>query len=506
MFINHTAIHFYHIVLNVLSNVNEDFLRSCAQDGAVPVDSHQLRLTKINHLKGLFDQNMSYYPSVWFMRLFIECLTFSSSLVRRSMTWDVLVTLHAFSALTDILTVACIILHVDYADRCATELYNQLTQKLDGSESPEVRALVKEIGTTYKLNVSVCLVVFRDNMASLYFFRAMDLWLSVYGMKLFDLSRWQRVAGVMAAIFTVSCTINCIIESLMHMLDKIDYTSIQFLIFDLQNLSIIVNLLSSKQNLRHMINQISGFMTTQARYMVRRKTIFLAILLIFKLVFELVLFGVAIDDVINMSPLRAATWALGMTLFEMIYRGYINVTACFLYHSTLVALRAVNEEYIGQSVPSAMSVVALQLRFTQIDNLKRLFDRNMSYYPSVWFLGLFIDCLTLATTLTHRQVAWDIFTKLHVYSIVKHSILVASVILHVDHADHRCAKLYSNLAGKLDGSESPEMRALVKEIGKGYKLDLSVWSMFPIERGAILTFASAVVSFTVLFTQIAPAI
>ncbi|KAI1288252.1 hypothetical protein HDE_09510 [Halotydeus destructor] len=152
MFINHTAVHLYHIVLNVLSNVNEDFLRSCVQDDAVPVDSHQLRLTKINHLKGLFDQNMSYYPSVWFMRLFIECLTFSSSLVRRSMTWDVLVTLHAFSTLTDILTVACIILHVDYADRCATELYNQLTQKLDGSESPEVRALVKEIGTTYKLN------------------------------------------------------------------------------------------------------------------------------------------------------------------------------------------------------------------------------------------------------------------------------------------------------------------------------------------------------------------
>ncbi|KAI1288253.1 hypothetical protein HDE_09511 [Halotydeus destructor] len=155
MLIDDTGIIMYHIILTVLKTVNEEIIRSCSQGGAMSVETLQLRLSRVNHLKGLFDQSMSYYPSVWFVRLFIECLTISTSLVRRNMAWDFHVILHLYSTLKDVVYVACVILRADHADRCATNVYNQLVEELDGSESPEVRALVNKIGKTHKLNLTV---------------------------------------------------------------------------------------------------------------------------------------------------------------------------------------------------------------------------------------------------------------------------------------------------------------------------------------------------------------
>ncbi|KAI1288236.1 hypothetical protein HDE_09529 [Halotydeus destructor] len=128
----------------------------------------------------------------------------------------------------------------------------------------------------------------------------------------------------------------------------------------------------------------------------------------------------------------------------------------------------------------------------------------MSYHASVWFFVLFLNCLTLSTTLTRRTVVWDEVSIGHVITTVVDLLMVASVIFHVDFADRRAENLHATLVDKMNGSESPEMRALVKEMGSSYKLDVSVWSMFKIDRGAILTFTSAVVSFTVLFAQMAP--
>ncbi|KAI1288232.1 hypothetical protein HDE_09528 [Halotydeus destructor] len=190
-------------------------------------------------------------------------------------------------------------------------------------------------------------------------------------------------------------------------------------------------------------------------------------------------------------------------IVELVYGSYANVTAIFLYHVMLVTIRLVNEEFIATCLRSR-SVDANQQRLSHVNNLKRLFDNTMSYYASVWFFGLFANFVTLAMSLTKASGKFDDLAFGHLVSTTGDFLIVVSIVLHVDYADRRAENLHIQLEDQMNGTESQALRSLVDKIGSSYKLNVSVWSMFKIDRSTILTFTSAVVTFTVLFSQLAP--
>ncbi|KAI1288239.1 hypothetical protein HDE_09527 [Halotydeus destructor] len=225
--------------------------------------------------------------------------------------------------------------------------------------------------------------------------------------------------------------------------------------------------------------------------------------MISKLVIEQWVYSYIYVNISDYNVVKIAFDFMWILIVEHVYNGHANVTAIFLYHVMLAAIRLVNEDCIV-SCSHSRSVDAIQLRLSHINNLKRLFDNTMSYYASIWFFGLFANCLTLAISLTKANGNFDDLVFGHLVTTAEDSLVVLSIVLHVDYADRRAENLHIQLQEKMNGTESPAMRILVDKIGSSYKLDVSVWSMFKIDRSTVLTFTSAVVSFTVLFTQLAP--
>ncbi|KAI1299373.1 hypothetical protein HDE_03995 [Halotydeus destructor] len=181
-----------------------------------------------------------------------------------------------------------------------------------------------------------------------------------------------------------------------------------------------------------------------------------------------------------------------------------NTTAIMLYHAAISAVVLAQRDFLSYEVYSATCPDKLQVQLKTLNVLKTRLDQVLSITPFAWFSFCFTIVLSSSVQMMKQSHSIWQMGFLDLYQVAFNCIAVLSIVLHIDYADRKTKALVLNLIESFnDRKNQPRMKSILSETQRTYELNFTAWSLFKITRADILTFASCVVTFTVLAVQLA---
>lgn len=207
-----------------------------------------------------------------------------------------------------------------------------------------------------------------------------------------------------------------------------------------------------------------------------------------------------------MVKTRKGLFAIIRTTVEC-YLGGCWTMFCFLLFSAQVLLISrLNDIFFQHYIKeSNKSVRGLRIICHRIREIKYLLDDRASLIPLLWLGNIFIKSFANGVALKYNVLTQSTtFTFfLNYWYLIQETLHVLLLILYLDHVNSKAQGYLLEFRREcLKYEHNQELELLFAELETSVSIRLTGWSMFTLNKEFVLSFISALISFSILFIQL----
>ena len=176
-----------------------------------------------------------------------------------------------------------------------------------------------------------------------------------------------------------------------------------------------------------------------------------------------------------------------------------------IYNLTLISFNHVHENFINRCVSLQLSksnVDALKFEWQFIVNLRKRFDDILSPLPFIWYSEMFLKASLYLIETQRSRFEFTFYITLFWIWFFEEIAMTLMTIVSIDYVNQKMSAMNQKLVIRCIKSRNPGLDSLRCEMKDDLKMTITGWKMFKIDRRIVLSYLSALVTFSVLFMQL----
>lgn len=362
-------------------------------------------------------------------------------------------------------------------------------------------------------------------------FKYIDIILFSVGLKLFRTSSTIAILNYVIRLIAITDIYSNVASNAVQILvtdEAFDLYHYTYLISHLIMASIHHVIIIRTRSLKELLSSIFNMLTKrEKRKLFRASNLLLAsyaIITVFQLlsqflyVYMMGYSGVVLD--LTSIPAEEDNWYIVcLAIFKMfafaIFNSNTFTVSAILYTFLVYSLHLIDESFSKRLSKANMNyATTIKARF-KIDELRQQFNTLLSNLPFLWLSFLFI----LASGFVVITLDEDSVTSEPLYLLgewlayVGYSFAIIGSLLVCTYLSKQSASICRKLAYEISlcdiesyrqsRSTPISKRFLLKHLERKGYIKLSAWSVFKVSKELLLSFLGAIISFSILFAQIA---
>ncbi len=185
---------------------------------------------------------------------------------------------------------------------------------------------------------------------------------------------------------------------------------------------------------------------------------------------------------------------------------YFPELSILIYIYTFSIVFTIKRQFLSNlTIRDSNSLKLLYQEWLEIVELKYNFESTCSIYPLFKFIGTFI--WTLSYIISFHRNEFHGWGKLDYILAVLLWVIPTGlnlILLYlIEHANECCQRFFLNFCKQYGLSNNVQVQLLLREIEKHLNFKLTAYGLFKLNSSLILSFGSALISFTILAVQLA---
>lgn len=269
-------------------------------------------------------------------------------------------------------------------------------------------------------------------------------------------------------------------------------------------------LISKKQEIRRILNEISNLSHRKLTAFSKRLTFAFVFAYLFVILTKTLIYQYNCIYFLSYNFVCNGIRYYVMYLIYPIFFLDWTLISWFVYIVMLISLRKVEVsalQGLANGLNRTKSLSCLRSHeplHHKIASMKEAFEKNFNIFPLLWLAMLFSQgsCFTMWFRITSHDDSLELSLKLSTYFI---NLLLTFSICFLNKKLNEAVALEASkvihLSSNIMVCDDYKLLQLLKGIKKS-DLKLTAWGMFEMKKSMVLSFIGAIVTFTVLFVQI----
>ena len=178
---------------------------------------------------------------------------------------------------------------------------------------------------------------------------------------------------------------------------------------------------------------------------------------------------------------------------DLIYISYILLIAN-ISHTFIANLR----KYFKNN-----SMKCMRIYWRKICFVRCRFERLFTWYPLLTFGYTYLKTILFLIYFKSKTFQFDYQMTTSLYYLSISIVIPIVLVCFIDHANGKSRQLVEQLVSEsLVDDNLSDCEQLLNEINQNYKMKFTAYGLFTLNKRLLLGFASALVSFSILFMQL----
>lgn len=173
-----------------------------------------------------------------------------------------------------------------------------------------------------------------------------------------------------------------------------------------------------------------------------------------------------------------------------------------IYNYVLTSIDYVHISYFNHELSLNESVQSLRQLWLKVTEVHDTFEHLLSFVPGVLFASLFMRTMTYIAGLRETQLRFNLLTVLLIYFFVSKLTYCVWIVFKISYTNNHLNRMFRRFQETSINRNSFDLELLRQDIAATLHVNFTGSGLFTLNKELLLSFASAIVSFTILYLQL----